>query len=192
MVGAILEDAGRMTNLANGLLDLVRGEGAAITLQTIPVDFTQLLKTVTRTFTLQAEQKPVRFTTDFDESAPQIRADPVKLSWVVSNLIANALRYTPVDGTITLSSQTMARIVRLQVRDTGPGIAAELRERLFERFTQWNLNGAQPGFAGLGLAIAKEIVEAHGGRIFVDSTLGKGTCFTVELPAEPEALWQRS
>lgn len=192
MVGAILEDAGRMTNLANGLLDLVRGERAAITLQTIPVDFTQLLKTVTRTFTLQAEQKPVRFTTDFDESAPQMRADPVKLSWVVSNLIANALRYTPVDGTITLSSQTMARIVRLQVRDTGPGIAAELRERLFERFTQWNLNGAQPGFAGLGLAIAKEIVEAHGGRIFVDSTLGKGTCFTVELPAEPEALWQRS
>ncbi len=192
MVCAIREDAGRMTNLANGLLDLARGEGAAITLQTIPVDLTQLLKTVTRTFALQAEQKPVRFTTDFDQSAQKIRADPVKLSWVVSNLIANALRYTPVDGTITLSSQTIARTVRLQVCDTGPGIAAELRERLFERFAQWNVNGAQPGSAGLGLAIAKEIVEAHGGRIFVDSTLGKGTCFTVELPAEPEALWQRS
>jgi two-component system, NtrC family, sensor histidine kinase KinB len=133
MVGAIREDAGRMKNLANGLLDLARGGGAAITLQTIPVDLTQLLKTVTRTFALQAEQKPVRFTTDFDEFAPKIRADPVKLSWVVSNLIANALRYTPVGGTIMLSSQTIARTVRLQVCDTGPGIAAELRERLFER-----------------------------------------------------------
>ena len=80
--------------------------------------------------------------------------------------------------------------VKLQVRDTGPGIAPQLREHLFERFAQWNVNGAEPGSAGLGLAIAKEIVEAHGGRIFVESTLGSGTCFTVELPAGSDALWQ--
>jgi signal transduction histidine kinase len=141
---------------------------------------------------LQAEQKPVQLQTDFDESAPKVRADPVKLSWVVSNLVANALRYTPAGGTISVSSRIAAKAIKLQVCDTGPGIAPQLREHLFERFAQWNVNGAEPGSAGLGLAIAKEIVEAHGGRIFVDSTLGQGTCFTVELPTEPEALWQNS
>jgi two-component system, OmpR family, sensor kinase len=78
----------------------------------------------------------------------------------------------------------------LRVRDNGPGIAPQVQERLFERFAQWNANGAEPGSAGLGLAIAKEIVQAHGGRIFVDSSLGKGTCFTVELPAGEGATWQ--
>jgi NtrC-family two-component system sensor histidine kinase KinB len=193
MVGAIREDVGRMRDLANELLDLARGEGAAaIALQTVPVDVTDLLKAVTRTFVLQAEQKPVQLQTDFDESAPKVRADPVKLSWVVSNLVANALRYTPAGGTISVSSRIAAKAVKLQVCDTGPGIAPQLREHLFERFAQWNVNGTEPGSAGLGLAIAKEIVEAHGGRIFVDSTLGQGTCFTVELPTEPEALWQNS
>ncbi|MGD0289205.1 MAG: ATP-binding protein [Candidatus Binataceae bacterium] len=193
MVGAIREDVGRMRDLANELLDLARGEGAAaIALQTVPVDVTDLLKAVTRTFVLQAEQKPVQLQTDFDESAPKLRADPVKLSWVVSNLVANALRYTPAGGTISVSSRIAAKAIKLQVCDTGPGIAPQLREHLFERFAQWNVNGAEPGSAGLGLAIAKEIVEAHGGRIFVDSTLGQGTCFTVELPTEPEALWQNS
>ena len=193
MVGAIREDVARMKDVANELLGLARGEGAAaITLQSVPVDITQLLAAVTRTFALQAEQKGVQLLTEFDASAPQIRADPVKLSWVVSNLVANALRYTPAGGTITVSSKTADQAVKLQVCDTGPGIAPQLREHLFERFAQWNVDGAEPGSAGLGLAIAKEIVEAHGGRIFVESTLGSGTCFTVELPAGSDALWQSS
>jgi NtrC-family two-component system sensor histidine kinase KinB len=192
MVGTIREDAGCMSALANELLDLARGEGAAITLQSVAVDLTQLLEAVTRTFALQAEQKSVQIETDFDRSAPQIHADPVKLSWVVSNLVANALRYTPTGGTIAVSSKTLAEFVRLQVRDSGPGIPLEVRDHLFERFAQWNVNGVAPGAAGLGLAIAKEIVEAHGGRIFVDSVLGQGACFTVELPTDSEAPWQPS
>jgi signal transduction histidine kinase len=70
----------------------------------------------------------------------------------------------------------------VKVRDTGPGIATEIRNHLFERFSQWTINGSAPGSSGLGLAIVKEIVEGHGGRIFVDSTLGTGTCFTLQLP----------
>jgi two-component system, NtrC family, sensor histidine kinase KinB len=189
-VVVIREDVARMTVLVKELLDFGRGEASAIVLQTVPIDFTQLLRAVTGTFRLHAEGKPVHLKTDFDESAPKILADPMKLSWVVSNLVANALRHTPAGGTISVSSKTELRTVRLQVRDTGSGITPELREHLFELFDQRNVNGAEPGSAGLGLAIAKQIVEAHKGRIFVESTLGEGTCFRVELPAAQEPLWQ--
>jgi two-component system, NtrC family, sensor histidine kinase KinB len=192
LLGAVEEDAARMRRLATDLLDLARGQGAAITVQSVPVDLIQLIGAVSKTFALQAEQKHIRLEMALGESAPQIRADPIKLSWVVSNLIANALRYTPSGGAISVSSAKVESGVRLRVSDSGPGIAPELREHLFERFAQWNVNGAEPGSAGLGLAIAKEIVEAHGGRIFVESASGKGTCFTVELPAGPEDVWQSS
>jgi two-component system, NtrC family, sensor histidine kinase KinB len=186
LVSAIAEDIGRLKNLSNDLLDLARGTAAAITLNSAPVDVSSLLEAVIRTFTLQAEQKCIVLTTECDESMPQIRADPIKLSWVISNLLANALRYTPPDGVITVSAKSSGRDMQLQVRDTGAGIAPQLQNRLFERFAQWNVNGAEAGSAGLGLAIAKEIVQAHGGRIFVDSMVGKGTCFTVELPIDEE------
>jgi NtrC-family two-component system sensor histidine kinase KinB len=190
LLSGIQEDLARMRNLTRDLLDLARGEGAAITLHPVQIDLDQLMGAVTKTFTLQAQQKHVTLTSSFANELPEVRADPVKLSWVLSNLIANALRYTPSGGTVGVSSEAERAMVRLKVSDNGPGIAPEVRDRLFERFVQWSVNGAEPGTAGLGLAIAKEIVEAHRGRIFVDSTLGHGTCFTVELPAKPEDPWQ--
>jgi two-component system, NtrC family, sensor histidine kinase KinB len=192
MVVGIREDVARMMELVKKLLDLGRGEAYAITLQTVPIDLSQLLRVVIASFTLHAERKPVQLETDFDEPAPMILADPVKFSWVVSNLVANALRHTPAGGTISITSKTAMRTVRLQVRDTGSGMAPELREYIFERFAQRKVNGAEPASAGFGLAMAKEIVEAHRGRIFVESTLGEGTCFRVELPSAKETLWQSS
>jgi len=134
LVVAIDEDVGRLKDLANELLDLARGTAAAITLKTVPVDIGCLLEAVTKTFALQAEQKRIMLTTEFDDSAPKIRADPIKLSWVVSNLVANALRYTPADGVIALSAKMTPPVVQLRVRDTGSGIAPQVQERLFERF----------------------------------------------------------
>jgi NtrC-family two-component system sensor histidine kinase KinB len=186
LVSAMAEDIGRLKNLANELLDLARGTAAAITLNSVQVEVSSLLEAVIRTFALQAEQKRIVLATEFDESLPLIRADPIKMSWVVSNLLANALRYTSQDGVIRLSAKSTGRSIQLQVRDTGPGIASQVQNRLFERFMKWSVNGAESGSAGLGLPIAKEIVQAHGGRIFVDSTVGKGTCFTVELPIDEE------
>jgi NtrC-family two-component system sensor histidine kinase KinB len=188
LLTSIEEDVARMRQLASDLLDLARGEGVAITLQTATVDLCQLVRAVSKTFTLQAEQKRVKLELGFGEARLTIRADPLKLSWVISNLIANALRYTPSLGAVSVSSLRVDSQAQLRVCDSGPGIAPEMRERLFERFAQWNVNGAESGSAGLGLAIAKEIVEAHGGRIFVESAPGHGTCFTVELPAEPEDI----
>jgi NtrC-family two-component system sensor histidine kinase KinB len=192
LVSGLKEDFARMRNLAAGLLDLARGEGATITLHPVSVNLGELLGKVASTFTLQAEQKHIALTTSLMARALEIRVDPVKLSWVVSNLIANALRYTPAGGTVSVGSAMGPAVVRLTVSDTGPGIPPEVRDRLFERFVQWNVNGAEPGTAGLGLAIAKEIVEAHRGRIFVESTLGQGTCFTVELPERAEDPWPDS
>ncbi|MGH8013093.1 MAG: ATP-binding protein [Candidatus Binataceae bacterium] len=191
MLDAILEDVTRMRQLANNLLDLARGQAAAITVQAVPLDLLELVLSVVKTFTLQAEQKPVSLNTTF-ESELRMRGDPLKLSWVVSNLIANALRYTPAGGTIAIALVRTETIIRLTVSDSGPGIVPQLREHLFERFSQWPVNGAEPGSAGLGLAIAKEIVEAHAGRIFVDSAPDEGTCFTVELPLALEGIWQTS
>jgi two-component system sensor histidine kinase VicK len=109
---------------------------------------------------------------------------------VLSNLISNALRYTPEGGTITVSLAQSADGISLKVRDTGPGISAGIKDRLFERYTQRSVNGSGPGSAGLGLGIVKDIVEAHRGRIFVDTTEGFGTCFTVALPIQQEGSWQ--
>jgi two-component system, NtrC family, sensor histidine kinase KinB len=186
LLTSIQEDVARMRRLASDLMDLARGQGPVITVQSMPVDLVEMAQAVIKGFARQAEQKHVHLDADIERPAPQIRADPLKLSWVMSNLIANALRYTPSGGTISVSLDGTGEGARLRVSDTGPGIPPAVREHLFERFAQWRVNGSEPGSAGLGLAIAKEIVDAHGGRIFVDSELGHGTSFTVELPASPE------
>jgi len=182
LLATIGEDVGRIRRLADDLLDLARGSSRMIAIRDLEIDLCQLVRLVSKTFRLQADQKQVTLSAGVNASAPKIHGDPVKLSWALSNLISNALRYTPEGGVVAVSSEDEANTVLLKVSDTGPGIPQQIKEHLFERFTQWNVNGSEPGSSGLGLAIVKEIVEGHGGRIFVDSTLGKGTCFTLELP----------
>jgi NtrC-family two-component system sensor histidine kinase KinB len=191
LLTSINEDLARIRYLADDLLNLARGEARAITVRSLPVDISELVRAVTRTFAIQFEQKRVALTTDVN-AISTIRADPVKLSWVLSNLIANGLRYTQSGGSMSISTESHNGKVRVKVVDTGRGIPPDIRNYLFERYAQWTVNGAAPGSAGLGLAIAKEIVEAHGGRIFVESTVGRATCFTIELPAAPEAAWPSS
>jgi NtrC-family two-component system sensor histidine kinase KinB len=192
LVDSLKEDVGRLRLLADNLLNLARGDVVAITIQRTTVDIRDLAASIAKTFAVQADQKHVGLIVEAGEDFPRVKGDPVKLSWVLSNLVANALRYTPDGGTITISCRRAAGAVELKVTDTGAGIPPEVRDHLFERFAQWNVNGAEPGSAGLGLAIAKEIVEAHGGRVFVDSDMGSGTCFTVSLPARPEDSWPDS
>jgi two-component system, NtrC family, sensor histidine kinase KinB len=182
LLASVSEDIGRIRRLADDLLDLARGSSRMITIRNLEIDLPHLVRLVSKTFRLQADQKQVTLSVGVNASAPKIHGDPVKLSWALSNLISNALRYTPEGGVVAISSENEANTVLLKVSDTGPGIPQKIKDHLFERFTQWNVNGSEPGSSGLGLAIVKEIVEGHGGRIFVDSTLGQGTCFTLELP----------
>jgi signal transduction histidine kinase len=115
-----------------------------ISIRNVEIDLCQVARSVSGTFRLQADQQRVTLSTEVDESTSRIHGDPVKLSWAVSNLISNALRYTPEGGVVNIRSEELTNSVRLKVSDTGPGISAEFREHLFERFAQWNVDGFEP------------------------------------------------
>ena len=112
-----------------------------------------------------------------------ITGNETKLTWAVSNLLSNALRYTPAGGRVQVDVVLHGETVVIAVSDTGPGIPPELRERIFERFTQAADSG-EIGAAGLGLAIVRDIVQAHGGRIHVESAVPQGSRFVLEIPRE--------
>ncbi len=181
----ILEECARMKQLTDNLLNLARGELASISLKRERLDLARVAEEVAGRFRLQAEEKHVALERHITE-VPPVSGDPVKLSWVVSNLIGNALRYTPQGGSIEVMTGWADDTVRLEVADSGPGIAPELRDYVFERFAQYG-DGEEKGSAGLGLAIVKDIVMAHGGRIFVTGNTPVGSRFVVQLPASREA-----
>jgi NtrC-family two-component system sensor histidine kinase KinB len=110
----------------------------------------------------------------------RIRVDANKITWVLTNLVSNALRYVRKGGHIQLMAHRIGPNVHLSVRDDGPGIPSEYQSKIFEKFVQ--MNGRDAGGTGLGLAICKEIVRAHGGAIWVESPSGQGSTFTFTLP----------
>jgi signal transduction histidine kinase len=182
LLEVILEECSRMRQLTDNLLNLARGEIPAIAVQQKRLDLARLAADVARRFAIQAREKHVSIEEHIG-SVPEIIGDPVKLSWVVSNLLGNALRYTPAGGTIKVSAIGTEAATRLEVTDSGPGIPADTKDYIFERFVQYGSDGIEKGSAGLGLSIVKEIVEAHGGRIFVESANSHGARFIVEIPA---------
>jgi len=186
LLRTVLEECTRMKQLIDNLLGLARGELASISLARERLDLARITDEVAGRFSLQLEDKQVRLDKHI-VAVPPVSGDPVKLSWVVSNLVGNALRYTPRGGSIEVATSSSDDTVRLEVADTGPGIAPELRDYIFERFAQYGASGEEKGSAGLGLAIAKDIVMAHGGRIFVTGNTPTGSRFVVQLPAAREA-----
>ena len=181
LMEAILDECARIKLLSDNLLKLARGEMAAISVNREQLDIRKIVEDVVHRFGLQAEERQVRLELHL-QPVPEITGDSIKLSWVVSNLLGNALRYTPAGGKIEVAARRVNRHVRLEVADSGPGIASDIRNHIFERFAQYSADGLEKGAAGLGLAIAKDIVAAHGGRIFVESEEGAGSRFVVELP----------
>ncbi|MCX5898261.1 MAG: sensor histidine kinase, partial [Proteobacteria bacterium] len=114
------------------------------------------------------------------DALPAVWADRTRIDHVVSNLLSNALKYTAPGGRVTISAQARNKWVSFSVDDTGKGIPAQYRNRIFEQFFRVPDEKSEPG-AGLGLAIAREIVEAHGGTISVESSEGTGSTFTFTL-----------
>jgi len=181
LLDAAHEDVARLQDVAQRLLDLSRIRAANIALERQKVDVRDTIQRAIRIFTLQAQEKGVALVANLPSTELAIVGDPTKLTWAVSNLLSNALRYTPAGGKVLVDAVPHDGLVMVSVADTGPGIPSEQRERIFEPFAQV-LDSGEIGAAGLGLAIVRDIVQAHGGRIHLQSEIGKGSRFTLELP----------
>jgi signal transduction histidine kinase len=147
----------------------------------VPTDLAAVLASMTEKLSLRAAEKKIALHSQIDP-LPSMVADADRLAQVFANLLDNALKYTPNGGTITLTAQLGSGGVVVSVTDTGSGIPAEDLPHIFERFYRVEKSKAAGRGYGLGLAITKEIVQAHGGAISVESVSGLGTKFTVRLP----------
>jgi len=153
-------------------------ESGALALHREPIDLASIARDVVRSFSDQAQRTGVALASTADGPST-IDADPVRIREVLTNLVSNALRYTPAGGTVGIDLRRAGGQVEVTVRDTGTGIAPDAVAGIFDRFSK---STDSPG-AGLGLAIAKGLVEAHGGTIRAESAPGQGTRIVFTLPA---------
>ena len=181
LLQAAHEEVQRMKALVNDLLDLSRIEAGRIEMEFERVPVKTLFDQIQVIFKSQMEMKEVSLKLKTAEDLPCIRADANKITWVLTNLISNALRYVDKGGHIELMAHRIGPQIHLSVHDDGPGIPLEYQSRIFQKFVR--LKGKETKGTGLGLAICKEIVRAHGGTIWVESSLGKGSTFIFTLPA---------
>jgi len=180
LLQAAHEEVHRMKALVNDLLDLSKIEAGKIELEFESVPVRTLFDHVQAVFKSQMDIKEISFTSELTGNLSRIRVDVNKITWVLTNLVSNALRYVRKGGHIQLMAHRIGPNVHLSVRDDGPGIPSEYQSKIFEKFVQ--MNGRDAGGTGLGLAICKEIVRAHGGAIWVESPSGQGSTFTFTLP----------
>lgn len=180
LVVAVREDALRLRRIVADLIDLSRIEVGKIPMRFASENAASLLQQTERLFAAQAKERGVSLVLEPPPSPLWVWADP-KILWVFSNLIGNALRYTQEGGTIRIGLQDQGAFVAFWVLDTGVGIPKEQQEAIFHRFSQ--IEGPGPsGALGIGLAIARDVVEAHGGRIWVESVSGSGSTFFFTVP----------
>jgi len=180
----IEDESKRMMRLVEELLEFSRLESGQITMVKEPVDVKELLQQCYEIFLMHAEEKGANLKTNI-EPLPPVIGDIDRLEQVFSNLLDNALKHTPTGGDVCIiARQPNPNFVEISITDTGPGIPAEQMRHVFERFYRADPSAGKAG-AGLGLAIARQIVLAHRGDIHAKSTLGKGTEFVVRLPASP-------
>ncbi|MBN1642734.1 MAG: response regulator [Anaerolineae bacterium] len=184
----IRNNSDRLTALINDLLDISRIDSGRVHLQIEPHDPTDIVREVVDSMRDQIHAKGLVLNLDLPEGLPEIMGDRVRLVQVVTNLMNNALKYTDA-GWIGVSLSTLGGAVRLDVADSGIGIARHDQGRIFERFYRADTPVMEGrGGTGLGLSIAKELVELHGGRVWVKSEVGVGSTFTVVLPAATHDL----
>lgn len=180
----IREDSERLNQLVGELLDLSKMESGKIEMDMQEIDINDVIKQVNRAFKIQLEEKNINLNIDTQGVERKVRADVNKISWVMVNLVGNALRYTNEDGTgvIDIKARQVNNEMLVSIADNGQGISEEYQQIIFEKFVQIkDENGENAGSSGLGLAISKEIVKAHLGDIWVDSTVGEGSCFYFTL-----------
>ncbi|WP_236166214.1 KinB sensor domain-containing domain [Pseudomonas juntendi] len=179
LLETIGEEMQRLTQLINDLLNFSRYQSGLQKLELAPCAIDELVERAQLRVADQAAHKQIELVSDLEQPLPRIQADPAQLDRVLDNLLHNAIRHTPKGGRIRLHARRHAERVIISVEDNGEGIAYGQQGRIFEPFVQV---GRKKGGAGLGLALCKEIVQLHGGRMGVFSRPGQGTQFYMALP----------
>jgi NtrC-family two-component system sensor histidine kinase KinB len=174
------EDTARLDRLMRELLDLSKIESGAVAPVRAPVRASVLIATAVEALRLPIEARGVHIEIDAPPDLPLVDVDRGQIERVIANLVTNAARATPADGTIAVAAVQRNGVVAISVADTGSGIPREYLPRIFEPFVQ--LPNAAGGGAGLGLTISRRIVEAHDGQLSVQSEPGKGSTFTFTVP----------
>jgi signal transduction histidine kinase len=164
-LGIVMEESYRLERIVGDLLDLARLEGGGTTMQRATVEVPALFERVAKRHERDMTARRVQFVRIVAPGAETIAGDPDRLEQAIQNLAANALRHTPDGGTLTMSAERVGANVRLSVADSGPGIAPEHLPQIFDRFYKVDVSRKSSGGSGLGLSIAKAIVERHGGTI---------------------------
>jgi signal transduction histidine kinase len=182
--GTIRSQIENLSGLINDLFELSQLETGQIQLAVEAVNLNDLLSDVVESMQAQAGAKGISLKAIFSEDLPIIKGELNKIQRVIYNLVQNAIRHTPASGSISLATQVVPDGVQVEVADTGEGIAPEDLPHIFDQFFRGERSRSrETGGAGLGLAIAKRIVEAHHGQIWVESQVGAGTRFRFILPA---------
>ena len=183
IAGSMRQEVQRLVNMVTELLDLSKVERGTVSLNKIHIAPKELVDYAIAPVASKFEQKKITFKYHVDEQLPQLRVDAEKISWVLINLLTNAIRYSPAGSRVFLQAQRFNHYVEFSVIDNGYGIEKENLDKVFNKFVQLKRNGEKNKHGlGLGLAISKEVVEVHGGKIGVESEVGKGSRFFFKIP----------
>ncbi len=182
-IAIVLKSTDRLVDLVNDLLDIARIESGQFEVHARSVDLRDTIEEVATLMTPRLEGKRQQLDVQIHDPRPPALADPARMRQVVTNLVTNAHLYTEEGGTITLRLQGDGQQTQITIADTGRGMSPEDVRRIFDRFYRGSADERKSPGTGLGLAIVKSLVDLHGGTIDVESRLGRGTTFTVRLPA---------
>jgi signal transduction histidine kinase len=178
----ILSSGHHLLSLINDVLDLSKVEAGQVELEVAAFSLREALERGVVMVREPASERGVAVALELAPDVDLVEGDERRLRQVVFNLLSNAVKFTPEGGSIVIASARVDGEVQVSVTDTGPGIVAEERERIFEEFHQTDVGVQQREGTGLGLALSKRLVELHGGRIWVESEHGHGSCFVFTLP----------
>jgi PAS domain S-box-containing protein len=185
LLSNILESVEAMNRLIQDLVDVASIERGQLSLERVATESGRLIERAIHIFEVEAAGHEIALVRDVAADLPNVQVDEARIVQVLANLIRNAIKFTPDRGRIAVSAAAVDGVVKFSVADTGRGIEPSLHDRIFERYWESSAGARKPG-TGLGLSIARGIVEAHGGRLSVESDVGVGSTFSFTVPVAPE------
>ena len=184
LLDAIKEETEKLADLVSNLLKLSKIQSNQAVYDIRPYSITKIVLDCVENYSMQAKNKKIILDNSIRKELPNVVVDKEKIIWVLNNLVSNALKYTDAGGKIVIGARINGDKMKVFVKDNGKGIPREYHEKIFEKFVKINAYDTEFLSSGIGLSIAKGIVEAHGGTIYCESEVSKGSTFTFTLPLE--------